>query len=248
MFSFFRFRDTIFYSSRESILQKKLWERVSTHVIENIYLPAAQTMDSGTFNTTVDIKLKQWTDKQLPHKALEVRPFLYLGVFVCLLVDYFWFILIFHAQPLMMMKKMKLLPSFWHKTENNNVAKHGSLFWNNLRFHKCNCCFSYYFHVCACVSCCELYSITQSLNIVVALFPPPLNPSFVQVAWETLQEEFARFMAEYRGKDQDDIFDKLKEAVKDESIKRHKWNERAMDSLVNTHRENEILKRNVLFL
>ncbi|KAL0191262.1 hypothetical protein M9458_013960, partial [Cirrhinus mrigala] len=55
----------------ESILQKKLWERVSTHVIENIYLPAAQTMNSGTFNTTVDIKLKQWTDKQLPHKALE---------------------------------------------------------------------------------------------------------------------------------------------------------------------------------
>lgn len=30
-------------------------------------------MDSGTFNTTVDIKLKQWTDKQLPHKALEVK-------------------------------------------------------------------------------------------------------------------------------------------------------------------------------
>uniref|UniRef100_A0A673WKZ6 Dynamin-like GTPase OPA1, mitochondrial n=1 Tax=Salmo trutta TaxID=8032 RepID=A0A673WKZ6_SALTR len=109
-----------------AILQKKLWERVSTHVIENIYLPAAQTMNSGTFNTTVDIKLKQWTDKQLPHKALEV-------------------------------------------------------------------------------------------------------------AWETLQEEFARFMAEYKGKDQDDIFDKLKEAVKDESIKRHKWNERAMDSLVLKH-------------
>lgn len=61
------------YIYRESILQKKLWERVSTHVIENIYLPAAQTMDSGTFNTTVDIKLKQWTDKQLPHKALEVN-------------------------------------------------------------------------------------------------------------------------------------------------------------------------------
>ncbi|MEQ2218904.1 Dynamin-like 120 kDa protein, mitochondrial, partial [Xenoophorus captivus] len=53
----------------------------------------------------------------------------------------------------------------------------------------------------------------------------------LEVAWETLQEEFARFMAEYKGKDQDDIFDKLKEAVKDESIKRHKWNERAMDSL-----------------
>lgn len=63
----------MFYPCREAILQKKLWERVSTHVIENIYLPAAQTIDSGTFNTTVDIKLKQWTDKQLPHKALEVK-------------------------------------------------------------------------------------------------------------------------------------------------------------------------------
>lgn len=68
-------QEVVFLSSpcREAILQKKLWERVSTHVIENIYLPAAQTMNSGTFNTTVDIKLKQWTDKQLPHKALEVE-------------------------------------------------------------------------------------------------------------------------------------------------------------------------------
>uniref|UniRef100_A0A4W3I814 Dynamin-like GTPase OPA1, mitochondrial n=1 Tax=Callorhinchus milii TaxID=7868 RepID=A0A4W3I814_CALMI len=106
----------------EEILQRKLWERVSTHVIENIYLPAAQTVNAGTFNTTVDIKLKQWTDKQLPHKALEV-------------------------------------------------------------------------------------------------------------AWEALEDEFARFMSEHKGKDHDDIFDKLKHAVKDESIKRHKWNERAQDSL-----------------
>ncbi|XP_066457955.1 dynamin-like GTPase OPA1, mitochondrial isoform X7 [Eleutherodactylus coqui] len=105
----------------EEILQKTLWERVSTHVIENIYLPAAQTMNSGTFNTTVDIKLKQWTDKQLPNKAVEV-------------------------------------------------------------------------------------------------------------AWETLQKEFSRFMTEQKGK-HDDIFDKLKEAVKEESIKRHKWNEQAEDSL-----------------
>ncbi|KAB1283676.1 Dynamin-like 120 kDa protein; mitochondrial [Camelus dromedarius] len=83
---------------------------------------AAQTMNSGTFNTTVDIKLKQWTDKQLPNKAVEV-------------------------------------------------------------------------------------------------------------AWETLQEEFSRFMTEPKGKEHDDIFDKLKEAVKEESIKRHKWNDFAEDSL-----------------
>lgn len=63
----------LFSNFREEILQQSLWERVSTHVIENIYLPAAQTMNSGTFNTTVDIKLKQWTDKQLPNKAVEVR-------------------------------------------------------------------------------------------------------------------------------------------------------------------------------
>ncbi|XP_072897269.1 dynamin-like GTPase OPA1, mitochondrial isoform X5 [Hemitrygon akajei] len=106
----------------EEILQRKLWEKVSTHVIENIYLPAAQSANSGTFNTTVDIKLKQWTDKQLPHKAVEV-------------------------------------------------------------------------------------------------------------AWETLEDEFARFMSEHKGKNHDDIFDKLKQAVKDESIKRHKWNEQAEDSL-----------------
>ncbi|KAJ8390399.1 hypothetical protein AAFF_G00107930 [Aldrovandia affinis] len=106
----------------EAILQKKLWERVHTHVIENIYLPAAQTADSGTFNTTVDIKLKQWTDKQLPRKGLEV-------------------------------------------------------------------------------------------------------------AWEALQEEFTRYVSENKGKDQDDIFDRLKEAVKEESIKRHKWNEQAEESL-----------------
>uniref|UniRef100_A0A6I8RED8 Dynamin-like GTPase OPA1, mitochondrial n=1 Tax=Xenopus tropicalis TaxID=8364 RepID=A0A6I8RED8_XENTR len=106
----------------EEILQRTMWERVSTHVIENIYLPAAQTMNSGTFNTTVDIKLKQWTDKQLPNKAVEV-------------------------------------------------------------------------------------------------------------AWETLQQEFSRFMTEQKGKEHDDIFDKLKESVKEESIKRHKWNEQAEDSL-----------------
>lgn len=38
-------------------------------------------------------------------------------------------------------------------------------------------------------------------------------------------------MTEQKGKEHDDIFDKLKEAVKEESIKRHKWNEQAEDSL-----------------
>ena len=28
---------------------------------------------TGTFNTTVDIKLKQWTETQLPIKSVEVK-------------------------------------------------------------------------------------------------------------------------------------------------------------------------------
>uniref|UniRef100_UPI00358EFAE4 dynamin-like GTPase OPA1, mitochondrial isoform X1 n=1 Tax=Myxine glutinosa TaxID=7769 RepID=UPI00358EFAE4 len=106
----------------EEILQRKLWDRVATHVIENIYLPAAQSGNAGTFNTTVDIRLRQWADKQLPRRAVEV-------------------------------------------------------------------------------------------------------------AWEVLQEEFSRFMTEQQGKEADTIFDKLKEAVKDESIKRHQWNLEANDCL-----------------
>lgn len=68
----------------EDSLGKKLWERVSQHVFENIYLPAAQTQSSGgtrqisphnrsgTFNTTIDIKLKQWAENQLPIKSVEI--------------------------------------------------------------------------------------------------------------------------------------------------------------------------------
>ncbi|XP_076451675.1 dynamin-like GTPase OPA1, mitochondrial isoform X2 [Babylonia areolata] len=56
----------------EEAFNKKLWERSATHIIENIYLPAAQAENSGTFNTTVDIRLKQWADVQLPKKCVEV--------------------------------------------------------------------------------------------------------------------------------------------------------------------------------
>ncbi|KAK3104830.1 hypothetical protein FSP39_011133 [Pinctada imbricata] len=56
----------------EEAYAQKLWERTSTYVFENIFLPAAQSEDSGTFNTTVDIKLKQWADAMLPRKCVEV--------------------------------------------------------------------------------------------------------------------------------------------------------------------------------
>lgn len=55
----------------EEMFMKKIWQKVNMHIFENIYLPAAQTNDAGMFNTTVDIKLKQLADQQLPQKAVE---------------------------------------------------------------------------------------------------------------------------------------------------------------------------------
>lgn len=56
----------------EEAFHKKLWEKAGPFIIENIYLNAAQSKDSGTFNTAVDIKLRQWADKTLPKKCVEI--------------------------------------------------------------------------------------------------------------------------------------------------------------------------------
>lgn len=56
----------------EDAFTQRLWDKASTHFFENIYLPAAQSPNSGTFNTTVDIRLKQWADSVLPRKCVEV--------------------------------------------------------------------------------------------------------------------------------------------------------------------------------
>lgn len=56
----------------EETLSKKLWEKVSLHVFENIYLQACQGGNSGSFNTAIDIRLKNWADETLPRKSVEV--------------------------------------------------------------------------------------------------------------------------------------------------------------------------------
>jgi len=69
----------------EDAISKKLWEKVAPYVFESIYLPAAALTSgnsqsrpismhnrTGTFNTTVDIKLKQWAESHLGKKCVEV--------------------------------------------------------------------------------------------------------------------------------------------------------------------------------
>ncbi|KAK9721428.1 Dynamin family [Popillia japonica] len=55
----------------EDRLLDKIWEKVSHHVFENIYLPAAQGGSQATFHTAVDIKLRQWAEQGLPAKSVE---------------------------------------------------------------------------------------------------------------------------------------------------------------------------------
>ncbi|XP_017839589.1 dynamin-like 120 kDa protein, mitochondrial isoform X3 [Drosophila busckii] len=55
----------------DDALTAKLWEKLSNYVFENIYLPAAQSGSQNSFNTMVDIKLRQWAEQALPAKSVE---------------------------------------------------------------------------------------------------------------------------------------------------------------------------------
>ena len=49
----------------------------------------------------------------------------------------------------------------------------------------------------------------------------------VEVAWETLRDEFCTLLNKAKSnRDHDDIFDNLKAAVVDEAMKRHEWEEK----------------------
>ncbi|GAB0087005.1 Dynamin [Sergentomyia squamirostris] len=55
----------------EEVIVNTLWDKLSNYVFENIYLPAAQSGSQNSFNTMVDIKLRQWADQALPARAVE---------------------------------------------------------------------------------------------------------------------------------------------------------------------------------
>lgn len=49
----------------------------------------------------------------------------------------------------------------------------------------------------------------------------------VECGWECLQQEFQKFMTQARlSPDHDDIFDNLKNAVVNEAMRRHSWEEK----------------------
>ncbi|XP_060875798.1 dynamin-like 120 kDa protein, mitochondrial isoform X2 [Metopolophium dirhodum] len=60
----------------EEKLSAELWNGISHYIIENVYLPAGysvnQTNSTASFNTMVDIKLKQWAEEQLPRKSINI--------------------------------------------------------------------------------------------------------------------------------------------------------------------------------
>ena len=54
-----------------------------------------------------------------------------------------------------------------------------------------------------------------------------------QIGWETLKDQFTQLLEDSNsGKEHDNIFDDLKAAVKNEGMHKHKWEEKAEDSLV----------------
>ncbi|KAK9501129.1 hypothetical protein O3M35_002231 [Rhynocoris fuscipes] len=55
----------------EALLLDKIWSKVKEQVVEHIYLPAAQHENRKSFNTMVDIRLKEWTESQLADRSIE---------------------------------------------------------------------------------------------------------------------------------------------------------------------------------
>ncbi|CAI4224118.1 unnamed protein product [Auanema sp. JU1783] len=55
----------------EDVIRKKLWDSVAGHVYDQILMPASFVESAGSFNTLVDIRLKHWVEKELPHKSVQ---------------------------------------------------------------------------------------------------------------------------------------------------------------------------------
>ncbi|CAF1170069.1 unnamed protein product [Rotaria sordida] len=56
----------------EDNLSKYLWTTMSNFIFDDVFLTAAQAQSIGDFNTTVDVKLQQWTEKVLPRQCIDI--------------------------------------------------------------------------------------------------------------------------------------------------------------------------------
>ncbi|XP_050527682.1 dynamin-like 120 kDa protein, mitochondrial isoform X2 [Daktulosphaira vitifoliae] len=60
----------------ERELSDALWNGISHYIIENVYLQAMyeanKTNNQASFNTVVDIKLKQWAEEMFPRKSVNI--------------------------------------------------------------------------------------------------------------------------------------------------------------------------------
>ncbi|KAK0394474.1 hypothetical protein QR680_000758 [Steinernema hermaphroditum] len=55
----------------EHMLRDKLWSSLTSHVFDQILMPALAVDNAESFNTIIDIKLKHWADKELAKKSIH---------------------------------------------------------------------------------------------------------------------------------------------------------------------------------
>ncbi|CAF2853207.1 unnamed protein product [Rotaria sp. Silwood2] len=65
----------------EDNLSKYLWTTMSNFIFDDVFLTAAQAESIGNFNTTVDVKLQQWTEKVLPRQCIDIGHYVLLDEF-----------------------------------------------------------------------------------------------------------------------------------------------------------------------
>ncbi|CAF1401347.1 unnamed protein product [Adineta steineri] len=65
----------------EENLSKHLWSTMSDFIFNDVFSTAAQAGSIGAFNTTVDVKLQQWTEKELPRQCIHIGHLVLLDEF-----------------------------------------------------------------------------------------------------------------------------------------------------------------------
>ncbi|CAF4864028.1 unnamed protein product, partial [Rotaria socialis] len=54
---------------------------MSNFIFDDVFLTAAQAESISDFNTTVDVKLQQWAEKELPRQCIDIGQFVLLDEF-----------------------------------------------------------------------------------------------------------------------------------------------------------------------